>query len=322
MTYRQDEIIVASDFNTFRTSVLDVWDVGNTEKGYGQISGTADSSPSPPIPTAVVDDEVGETEWEAFRFAAQTCSDHQGSTTTFPPASELETGEVIEAHEDLDGNAFDINGSLDAINTNSLLFDGGSVSLFVTGATNSRGAPWSNQLQHRFTATLPTIEDARYFFNSGGQIRFESSLTGGSVTPQTDSWKEVIGNMGTIIMNHQFTTGGGLGWSGSAVGYYNLTTSFQQIAIGIDTTGGQYGGYGGDNDITIEARTIDGPSGANGSRGRQLEFRILFTDGHTNAFFDQVDGTITSTINYQKATSPLNISPPVFANSIVLTSGT
>lgn len=318
MTYRQGELIVASDFNTFRTDVLAVWDVGNGDSGYGQI----DTGGASAIPTVAVGEQIKNAEWEAFRFAAQTCADHQGSATSFPPAGELAVDELVEAHESLDGNAYDINGSLALITAQRLVADAGSVSVFATGATNSRNAVWDTQLQHRFTAVLPTVDDARYFFNSGGDIRFESTLVGGSATPQNDSWQEVIDQMGTVVMNGQYTSwAGGTGWAGSNIGYFDLTTSFQQIAIGIDNSGGSYGGYGGSNELRIDARTLDGPTGPNGDAGRNLEFRIRFTDGHSSPWFDQVDGTISSIITYRIATSPLTIQVPVFTNSIVLNDG-
>ena len=138
MTYRQGEPIVASDFNTFRTSVLDVWDVGFSSNGYGQI----DTGGASPIPSVAITDPVQSVEWEAFRDAAQLCSDHQGSSTTFPPAPELAVDEVIEAHEADDGNSFDINSSLVIINANSVFFDALSVSTFPNVLNSTRATPW------------------------------------------------------------------------------------------------------------------------------------------------------------------------------------
>ena len=114
MTYRQGEIIVATDFNTFRTDVLDIWDVGNGNRGYGQI----DTGGAQSIPSASVGADVLSDEWQGFQFAAQTCSDHQGSSTTFPPNSVLQVDDVVTAHEALDGNAYDINSSLATITAN------------------------------------------------------------------------------------------------------------------------------------------------------------------------------------------------------------
>jgi len=313
MTYRQDEIIVAVDFNTFRTDVLNVWDVGNGQIGYGQI----DTGGAPAIPSAVIGADVDSTEWEAFRFAAQACSDHQGSTTTFPPASEVLTAEVIEAYVLLDGSIYDINGSLVTITGNGLVADASSVTVFSNELNSIRNTSWSTQIQHRFTADLPTVDDARYFFNSGGQIRIRGSRTGGSANSQNTSWTDLLTAMGTIIMDANTTVlvGTGTNWSTASIGYYNLTTSFQQIAIGVGT-----GAYSS-NQATIEARTTDGPTGPNGDVGRNLDFRVSYTDAHTNGFFDSVDGTITSDIDYRIATSPLTIQVPVFATTTGLSSG-
>jgi hypothetical protein len=320
--YNKGEPIVASDFNTFRTDVLFVYDVGGVvgditrNRGYGQIA-TGGASP---IPSVVIGEKVKSVEWEAFRDAAQICSDHQGSSTTFPPDPELAVDEIIEAHEGPTVNPFDIPDSLITIFDRGQEFDAGSVSTFANILNSTRGTPWSNQLQHRFTATLPTVDDARYFFNSGGEIRFRGSRTDGSGTPQNASWTTILTNMGTMIMNYTstFQSGGGAGWSGSAIGYFDLTTVFQQIAIGVDTSGGA---YSAGNSATIEARTTDGPGGANGDTGRQLEFRILYTDGHTNPFADEVDGNISSDIDFQKATAPLTIQTPIFNTSVGLSSG-
>ncbi len=126
--------------------------------------------------------------------------------------------------------------------------------------------------------------------------------------------------MGTVVMNSTttFQTGGGAGWSFASIGYFDLTTAFQQIATGIDPAGGSYSS----NEARIDARTTDGPTGGNGDTGRNLEFRIRYFDNHVNAFFDTVDGTITSDIDYQIATSPLTIQTPIFATSVSLTAGT
>ena len=329
MAYRQGEPILATDLNTFQTDLNAVYDVGFGDSGYGQV----DFAGATPVPSVVVGELIKSTEWTLFRNAAQLCSDHQGSTTTFPPASELAVGEIVEAHEADDGNTYDIDGSLIVITLNRLQVDAGSVTIFSNALNSVRNTSWKNQLQHRFTATWATVDEARYFWNSGGEIRIRASRSGGSATPQNLSWTDMFINMGTIVISHTLTQqfGGGPGWTmtGSMLGYYDFTTSFQEIARGVPFDGGPYGGYGGAyggygglNNCTIEARMTDGPTGGNGDNGRVMEFRILYTDGSANPFSDNVDGTITSDIDYRKATSPLTIPTPVFASSVLLTAGT
>jgi len=323
MAYRQGEYILASDFNTFRTDLLNVYDVGFGDAGYGQlVFGGATA-----VPFVAIGELIKSSEWTIFRNAAQTCSNHQGNTSTsFPPASELAVSELVEAHDFLDGNAYDIDGSLAAITSDRLSVAPGSVTVFSNALNSVRGTAWSAQLQHRFTVSFGVVDEARYFFNSGGQIRIRGSRSGGSATSQNLSWTNMLLNMGRITMNYTSTTlsGGGAGWTINQpnVGYYDLSTSFVTIATGLPDGGG-YGGYGGypGNSVTIEARSQDGPGGANGDNGRTLEFRVLYTDGHSNPFFDSVDGTITSDVDYRKATTPLTIPTPVFSTSVPLTSG-
>jgi hypothetical protein len=316
MTYRQGSPILASDYNSFRTELLDVYDVGDGNTGYGQISVGGAAA----IPTVAIGEVVKSVEWKAFRDAADICSSHQGSTTTFPPDPELDVAELVEAHAPADGNAFDTDGSLSTIRTNRLTADAGSVTVFSNALNSTRGTAWSVQLQHLFTATFPTVDEARYFFNSGGEIRLRASRTGGSVSDQNTNWSSILTNMGTIIFNHSNTSGGGAGWTltGAGTGYYDLSTIFQPLATGIFSAASAYTGV---NTATIECRSVDGEIGPFNDKGRQLQFRVLYTDGHANAFFDSVDGTITSDVDYRKATSPLTITAPVFATSVGLTAG-
>ena len=308
MTYRQGETILASDINTFVSDLLDIYDVGNGDSGYGQIDFAGAATP----PSVIVGELIKSAEWTAFRNAAQDCSDHQGSTTFLPPTAELAVGEIVEAHEFDDGNAYDINGSLATLLANRLIADAGSVTVFSNVLNSTRNTAWSNALQHRFTATFGTVDQARYFFNSGGQIRFRGSRSGGSATPQNADWTNLLVGMGSVIMDYTQTTGTG---TGTSIGYYDLTTGFQLLH-----NTNNPGAYAG-NDVFIYGRTVDGQGGVNGDNGRILEFRVDYIDGHVNPFFDQVDGTITSDIDYRRATSPLTTPTPVFATSVGLSAG-
>ena len=46
--------------------------------------------------------------------------------------------------------------------------------------------------------TFVSADAARYFFNSGGKIRFSSSRTRGSSTSQNNAWTNVLNSAGTI----------------------------------------------------------------------------------------------------------------------------
>lgn len=310
MAYRQGRLILAGDYNLRLTSLLELYDVGSGDFGYGQI----DTGGQAAIPPVVIDALVTSSEWTAFRDAIDVSAVHQGSTIPLPPISELAVDEVIEAHDFADGNTYSFDDSLTIARANRLLFAPGSVSIFSNDLNSIRNVLWTTQIQHTFRMTLPTVDDARYFFNSGGEFRWRGSRSGGAASAQNTSWTNLLIAMGTVRMNFTDTTSSGTG-TGSSIGYYDLTSIFQLLASEVDV--GTYAG----NTIEIFGRTVDGPTGPNGDNGRVLEFRALYSDPHTNPFSDVIDGTITSDIDYQKATSPLVIQTPVFITTVPLTAG-
>ena len=315
MTYVLDGLIEAVDFNTFRTDLLAIYNVGFGDSGYGQIVNGLPGISGP----VTAGDSIQSVEWDEFLDAADICTDHQGSSTTFPPNSEVAVDEIVEAHESdaPTSNPFDINGSLATLLANRLIAAGGSTTLFSDVLNSSRVASWTTQLVHQFRVTFTVVDDARYFFNSGGEIRFRGSRAFGSGTPQNAAWTALLASW-TPIFNHTLTTAPS-GGAGSAIGYYDLTGSFQTLATLTDS-----GSYAL-NTVTLQGRTVDGTGGANGDNGRDLEFRVEYNDGHSNPFFDTVDGTITSDIDMLKATTFLTVEPAVpatiFSTNIALTAG-
>ena len=99
-------------------------------------------------------------------------------------------------------------------------------------ASAVRSTAWNNVLTHTVTVTFPSTLAARYFFNAGGQIRFSASRTGAAATSKDTDWTNILSSMGTLYMNYN-TTGflaGGSG-TGSAKGFYNLTTTYQTLYL-------------------------------------------------------------------------------------------
>ena len=97
------------------------------------------------------------------------------------------------------------------------------------------------------------------FFNTGGQIRFSASRSGGSGSKNTN-WTNLLSAMGTVIFDYT-STAASFG-TGSSLGGLDLSTSYQQIFI--KTGSGNYA----ENDYNINARYV----------GNNIQFRIQFRD--------------------------------------------
>jgi hypothetical protein len=192
-----------------------------------------------------------------------------------------------------------------------------------TGVTSTRTTSWTATVQHVFTVTFANANAARFFFNSGGEIRFAGSRSGGSSTDQNTDWTNLLSNAGTVKFAEGATTYTGSGGTAAAVGFDDLTTSNQQIFTA--TGSGSYSA----NDWTIEAKA----DAAYGS-ATVITFYVYFKDDHaaqtgnytggglgnapnegagwTGA--DSVDGTLTSTITTLRAdnASIVQVANPTF----------
>lgn len=149
------------------------------------------------------------------------------------------------------------------------------------GTTSQRTTSWSSTINTTIRYTFTDFDEARYFFNSGGAILLSLSLTGGS-TGNANNWANLFSNIGTITFDFDDTNYSGSGGSPTAVGYYDLTTSYQNIFTATGT-----GAYT-DNDLTIEA--------LRSASGNYIDIRVTLADDHAGT----VDGTTTLTAQYRK----------------------
>lgn len=168
-----------------------------------------------------------------------------------------------------------------------------------------RATPWMSTVTHTITVTFPSEEEAKIYFNTGGYIRFNPSITGGSGSLNT-SWQDFLANNisgmsfdfqgvrrnGTYIIAPQ---------QGASFGFYSLTSTFA-TAVSIrrdDPT--LYSII--DGGFTLEVRKVVGTD-------FKIEFRISFVEGTDGV--NSVNGTLTSPAVGYKANN-VNVNSPVIA---------
>jgi predicted transcriptional regulator len=88
---------------------------------------------------------------------------------------------------------------------------------------------WGISLEQITTWTWGNEAECRAFFNAGGAIGASSSRIGGSATPENANWSDLLSSMGNVFMKYNSTeAASGIG---TELGFYNLTTSYQQLFI-------------------------------------------------------------------------------------------
>ena len=276
-------IITAARYNAMRNSLLTVLGTNNTgTDGYGQY---------------VISDAKASTDIVDHQDMVNLYADivraryHQNDTLPWSATNGLDfpnTGDIIgefagavgatdssDATTKLNMGYADFESATTDIQTDALDFDVDQMAQIALDSSN-RTTSWNGTITHTVTVTFggytitnpdTTTESVsganhrRYFFNTGGNIQFTASLTGGSGSKDTN-WSNMLANMGIIRFGITDTTASGTG-TGSSIGNSDLTTSYQTIFTKIGS------GVYEENDYTIRARA---PSSST------LQFEITFND--------------------------------------------
>ena len=310
MAYQQGDTITTSEYNTFAGNVNTIIGTGSNDSGYGLSE----------IATVSAGDTITAAQWNSLLAGLQKAANHQGTTITNASNTVSQGGNILPLSN--------LEADITAITTNKLTAANANMAT-DTGDTSTRTTSWSTTVYHEFTVTFANANAARFFFNSGGEIRFAGSRSGGSSTDQNTDWTNLLSNAGTVKFAEGATTYTGSGGTAASVGFDDLTTSNQQIFTA--TGAGNYSS----NDYTVNAKA----DAAYGS-ATVLTFTVDFKDDHAaqtgtytggglgtapnegNAWTgaDSVDGTLTSTITTFRAdnASYVQVANPSFATTDAL----
>jgi hypothetical protein len=159
--------------------------------------------------------------------------------------------------------------------------------------------------------------NARHFFNSGGEIRFNSSRTGSTTRAQDLAWTTLLSTAATKAFGgNKPTTGVG---TLNGENFYRLTSTFQEW------TSTSYTSPYTANRWRITARCRDVANNGLGTSA-DIEFQAEWIDGYVdpgNYYLDvpndedKVTGTISLTVSTLEATGILQ---PVGAGAFVVES--
>jgi len=186
---------LASDVNTPYSTGVNIMGVGSVSRGYGQT--TFGSG----VTTSTI---ITPNEYNNIRYDLLNASAHQnGSAAALTLAGKV-SGQLLDT---TDANSF---GSYQAtIDTNR--FNCHSTrKTTVSAGSNSRTSSWVSNVRAVYALNFNNANEARYFWNGGGRIRFASSRSGGAATAQNASWSSLLSSAGT----QEFGGSAAYGWGG------------------------------------------------------------------------------------------------------------
>lgn len=258
MTYSVGGLIQATDYNGFASTTAGgnvnvIWGTGTSDAGYGQ---------STTLATVSVGGTVTATQWADLVNRISSIAQHQGTTITSrtPPVAGNLIQVLSAVQTDLN-NCYTNRGNAAASGSQFTSWTGTSSK---TTATGSGSTPWTITFTH--TITWASANAARFFFNAGGRIKWETSKTSVG-TEADDEWNDLA----NTLVGDIFITGGtatqtiaGTAYTGTTkiggtgspdtlattVGWYDLTTTDTLIYRQYADTAPYTGSF-----IAINART-------------------------------------------------------------------
>lgn len=292
MSYTQGGVIENTDFNTLRTTVSEILGVGTADKGYGQTAATTSKA---------VGDPIGLAEWQALYTDVNKLRQHQTGTANVlvvPSAGVITHSAALTTQ---------VNNSVNN------RFDAAPANLTTASliSSNRGSSQWDNTIYHEVELNFASdsYNKLRYLFNAGGAVRIDPGYNVIAPDSGIDSgWKALIDAVGVISFKHTSTTAS---QPGTAIGFYDLTTSFQTVFT-YTQTAAPYTTFG-DLTLEVKARRTSTTSTA------KLVFQVLFHSINGTTGDDFVTLDVVSNIECQYATGPnVTVTAPSAANTHLL----
>ena len=292
--------IIAVDYNTIQKNIAAVLGVGGTNPLTNATDATFGYNQSVLSSQVTVNAKMSSNQWSNLRTDILKARQHQtglSETLVDPTVSE----KITEANR----YAYDSMTNL-AISDRTVT-PPSSQSTLETIATGTITTSWNNTNVHTVTMNFTDANAIKYFFNTGGAIKFSASRIGGTVGPKNSSWTSMLSDMGIISLQRLVTTASGSGTS-YAVGGSSLTTTdtpiFQKYSDTVTYSANLY-------KISAKITAIPG----------QLVFTINFSDlsGNPNGIYgydENIDGTLTSVVQvYRASGNNVSITAPTLVSS-------
>lgn len=222
MSYASGGLIEAADYNAIvgtNTSVTGthlnaMWAWGANSRGYGQTS----------VSQVSVESIVTATQWATLVNTLNSANTHINGTNASLTANTA--GQTITFVSSLQSKVTGVNSDRMLFNSNSAAIAGSGLA-YAAWTSGSTSATLTRSFGAR--AAFASADQARFFFNAGGRLKFNITATSSGSTRSTAA-QNLVGYLGGIALFAANTsagrtgTGGTLGTNLTNVGYYGLTT--------------------------------------------------------------------------------------------------
>jgi hypothetical protein len=294
--------ILASDYNAIRNKIIAVMGAGGTNPNTGSTDLSFGYSQTTNSLAVAATSTITKAQFDNLKNDILNAKLHQDGTS--PTITTVAVGDVIKYSAT--NPVFQYETLADTAITNRFNIGVGyySIASARTDLVGGTLAPrtftssWTSSLSCEVTVTWSSASAMRYFFNTGGRIRFASSFVPSLGTNQNTVWQNTLSGAGTQSF-------GAANSGNGSINFYNLTTSFQTWH-----TVNSSSSYAANN-WRLQARAASGTCSTSSVTATALVFRLEWNDPYTDpgppAPGDLVQGTLTLSTDEQYAGSPSGI---------------
>jgi hypothetical protein len=284
--------IISIDYNSLQSRIAQVLGVGSGNYGYGQNLKSSQSRPR---------SAITRTQWNNLREDVlkarqhQTGVDESGNVPPIIPAPNYTATPPVLPTRLITSDIQKFADIITLIENDRLVTPPSNQATRENISVITRTVPWNNVLTYTVDVQYASEEAARWYFNTGSTIEFSAIRVGGTVNVKNQNWSDLLSSMGTITFDLNSTSASGTG-TGSAFGYYNLPTT-DELIFRKTADSGTYSA----NRYSIYARI--------GNDRSAIIFTIEIADNDTGITDENIDGTLTNTVQVYRA-SGTNVSVP------------
>ena len=226
MAYQAGDTILDDEYNVFVNNSSSPYGL-NHFAGTGALQyGLGESS----VATVAAGNTVNASEWNALFTGMSTIAGHTGDTLT--SRSSISGGDSIAISANVAADLATLAASVAAGSPNTSAVTTSGI-LQQPGSSST----WYGSFTTQVSATFSSANNMRFFFNAGGKIRLDPIRTGnggaGGASGKDGNWDNLYNAVGNLDIGSQSSTRSGSGetvdTNGLALGFYDLTTSYQTI---------------------------------------------------------------------------------------------
>ena len=229
MGYAASDKILPAEYNAFLTNTSNSGDIAaygiNHIMGTGLLNLGLGQTTLHTVNTA---EKITVAQWNSLWTAMNNIQNHTNITELTSTVSR-EVGDVIAVKAAL---LTDLNALATAVQGGSTSATAITTSASVRSVTTASEG-WDSTATHEISITWASANAMRFYFNQGGKVRIVQSATAVSLSAKDNSYVDLGTAIGNLDIGSQSSTRSGTGetlsTNGLAIGFYDMTTSYQTI---------------------------------------------------------------------------------------------